>query len=257
MPEVPGFDRTFFGLLDQEERKRRELMLVNTIPWTGVSEDRERVHDVLRAKYASIGLPAPKPCWARSPYAMFGALTLLRQMQTASRQEAIKSIVPATENPLDAEVKRVFLEGAMDRDITVTMGANMREQLFRGKPSSDPPQSIVQLARLLAGRFTPPPTPGFQSRAAGWSDWVIYPMSIPFSYDLQAQTFCFVAFAKCAWLCRPPVVFNVDDDGNFVYARFEDGFEIERKRKPEPEAKNRLTNGEEPLALPAPEDETE
>jgi len=245
MPKEPHIDdRTFFGILDDYERKRHEIMLVSSLPWKGVSEDRERVHDVLDRMYASIGLAPAKKCWAKSPYSMFGAMSFLRQMQITSRQEAIKSIVPATENPLDVEAKRTFLEAVMERDLTVSMGGNLREQLFGGKANSAPPLSVTQLASLLAGRFTPPsygkPLP------AGWRDWVVYPLMAPFSYDLQSQTLCLAVFAKCAWLCRPPVVLDVDEDGNLTYARFEDGFEVTRKTE---SANSRLTDGK-TLELP-------
>ncbi len=247
MSENPHIDdRTFFGLLDDIDRQRHDLMLVNTLPWKGVSEDRERVHDVLRKMYAGIGLAPPKFCWARSPYSMFGAMTYLRQMQTAQRQEAIKAIVPASGQPLEDEARRTFLEAVMDRDISVTFGANLRGQLFGGKADSNCPRSVAQLAGLLGSRFTP--MPNGKPLPAGWNDWATYPLMAPFNYDLQSQTLCLAVFVRVAWISRPPVVFETDDDGNLLYARFEDGFEV--TRKPEPKDKTpALTDGE-TLLLP-------
>ena len=62
-------------------------------PWSGVSEDREVVHDALTKMYAAHNLPRPKFCWARSPFSMFGAIQYLRRMQTEQRQEVIKGLV--------------------------------------------------------------------------------------------------------------------------------------------------------------------
>ena len=206
MAENPHIDdRTFFAMLDGEERRRHELMLVNSLTWKGVSEDRERVHDVLRAKYAAIGLAPPKFCWARSPYAMFGAMSYLRQMQIGTRQETIKAIVPSTVDPLEVEAKRTFLEALFDRDLSVTMGGNLRDQLFSGRPDTIP-ACIPQLAEILAWKFTPPPNG--KPLPAGWKEWVVYPLMRPFNYDLQAQTICLAVFVRCAWMSRPPVQFE-------------------------------------------------
>jgi hypothetical protein len=227
-------DQAFFASIDPSVGA---LVVRSTVegeyPWSGVSEDREVVHDALTKMYASHNLPRPKFCWARSPFSMFGAIQYLRRMQTEQRQEVIKGLV-RSDDVLEMETKAVFLESVMDRDLTVTMGASLRQTLFPGRGWA--PMAIHQLATILRAQFTPSPTG--KPLSAGWQDWIVYPIEQPFNYALTSQTLCICPFVKAVWISRPPQFIRTDEDGNLhavggPAARFEDGYEVWATHEPE------------------------
>jgi hypothetical protein len=197
-------------------------------PWVHITEDREKVHDVLTGLYAKQGLPRPRFTWARSPAAMFGAISLLREMQTTMRQTVIKQMTVGLD-PMVAEVRAVFLESVMDKDLTVSMGANLRDAILPLDRDQRFLAPIAELAGRLSQKFTP--QPNGRPMPAGWNEWVAYPMERRFCYDLLSQTLCFCAFSRAVWLCRPPVFIKTDEEGHLhaetgPAVRFEDGFEV-------------------------------
>lgn len=231
-------------------------------PWQGVSEDREVVHDALTAIYAKLGYPRPRFNWARSPFAMFGAMQYLRQMQTQQRQVVVREIMRGG-NALEAEVRATFLEGILERDLTVSLGACLSSTILPGKEKQ--PIVLDELAEGLRRRFTP--APDGKPLPAGWKDWVLYPMKRPFNYALRTQTYCLFAFMRCVWICRPPQFIRTDDDGHLhcadgPAARWEDGYEVfsvyeAPERLPEPQDALALEESttNQPLGLPAPQKE--
>lgn len=258
MAKNPAVDNEkFFDFLAnaaQWEEHRKET----DFPWSGYSEDREKVHDAIAGIYSCRQLPRPIFSWARSPYSMFGAMQYLRSMQIGSRQEAIKAIVRGGD-PLEAEARAVFLESVMEKNLTVTVGANMRD-IF-GPRSEGWLKPVKQLAEILERKFTPPPNG--KPLSAGWKDWVMYSIAREFNHAMLTQTLCIAPFMRIVWISRPPMFLKTDDEGNLhcgdgPAVRFEDGFEIwhqhvkpERLETPEVE----VLEGKTVLALPAPKEE--
>lgn len=226
-------DEWFFAAIDPAVAALALRPKPGELPWEGVAEDREVVHDALTKMYADRQLPRPKFCWARSPFSMFGAIQYLRRMQTEQRQEVIKGMVVGGE-PLEAETRAVFLESVMDVNLTVTMGACLRDSMFP-KPGGAP-KAIKQLARVMQSQFTP--TPNGKPQPAGWRDWIVYPLEHPFNYALLSQTLCICPFMRMVWISRPPVFVRTDDEGNLhcedgPAARFADGFVVYARHVPE------------------------
>lgn len=235
-------DDAFFAAIDPNVGALAIRKPQGEFPWQGVAEDRETAHIALGASYAKLRYPKPRFNWARSPYAMFGAMQYLRQMQTQQRQVVVRELM-RSEDALEAEVRATFLEGILERDLTVSLGACLSSTIMPGYDS--PPKCLDQLHHVLRRQFQPPATG--KPLVAGWSDWVLYPMSRPFNYALRTQALCIFPFLRCAWLCRPPVTLETDEDGNLLYARFEDGFEVTRKAE---EKQPRLEGDGKILALP-------
>lgn len=262
MPKNPivDDDKLFDLLLDASkfEQRRKET----DYPWSGVMEDREVVHDALTKLYTGMHLPRPRFTWCRSPMSMFGALQYLRQMQIGSRQEAIKGIVRGGD-PMEAEIRATFLESIMDKDITVTMGACLRNSLLSRTGLGLLP--VRELSRILEANFTPPPNG--RPLPAGWRDWAFYPVDCAFNYALQSQAFILCPFVKAVWICRPPIFIHTDDEGHLhcadgPAARWEDGYEVYAtyeapERLPEPQDALALEESttNQPLGLPAPQKE--
>ncbi len=256
-------DKAFFGLLDdrvQTEQRRKDA----DFPWQGRSEDREVVKDALTKIYAAKGLPTPRFNFAKSPMSMFGAMQYLRQMQTGSRQEAIKGIVRGGD-PMESEIRATFLESIMDLNITTTMGACLRDSLLpKGDKSLLP---VRELASILEANFTPPPNG--RPLPAGWRDWVLYPVHCAFNYALQSQAFILCPFVKCVWVCRPPKFIMTDDEGHLhnaegPAAKWEDEYKVwatytKPEALPEPDEDLLIEHSVEVtrLGLPEPKEETE
>lgn len=253
-------DDKFFDLLmdaSKYEQRRKET----DFPWSGCSEDREVVHDALTKLYAAQGLPRPRFTWARSPMSMFGAIQYLRQMQIGSRQEAIKGIVRGGD-PMEMEIRSVFLESIFDKDITVTMGGCLRDSLLSRTGQGLLP--VRELATMLQANFTP--MPNGKPLPAGWRDWALYPVDCAFNHALLSQTFAIMPFVKAVWICRPPIFIKTDDEGHLhcaggPAARWEDGYEVwatyeAPKSLPEPDEHLVLEVSKDihTLGLPAPEE---
>ena len=226
-PKIDNAD--FFTLIDPEmgaiiadSERRRHLRLNTDFPWQGVTEDRERLRDAINARYKALGLNPPRITFSRSPNGAFGALMYLRQMQTSQRQNVITAMTTGGD-PLDAEARSVFLESIIDPNLTVSLGASLRDTLLPGKGRSLKP--LTQLASILGRRFSSP------HRGAGWSDWVVYPVEHGLDYDIQAQCFCLLPFVRSVYVSLPPLFVKTDEDGNLhcedgPAARFADGFEV-------------------------------
>lgn len=227
-------DTAFFTLIDPEmgqiiadAERRRHLRFNTDFPWEHVTEDRERLKDAINARYEALGLKHPRITFARSPNAAFGALMYLRQMQTTMRQNVITAMTKNDVDQLDAEARAVFLESIIDKDLTVSLGACLRDSLLPGEGRRLRP--LVQLADILRQKFTPPANG--KPQPAGWRDWVVYPVEHGFNYDIQTQCFCLLAFVKAVYVSLPPLFIRTDEDGNLHSAegpavRFADGFEI-------------------------------
>jgi hypothetical protein len=202
-------------------------------PWLNIAEDREVVHDALTGLYARLGLKRPRFTWARSPFAMMGAIRYMREMQTGTKGEAIKAMVKGLD-PIEAEIRSVFLDGIIDQNLSVTTGACLKNTLMGPNTShTSGLLPIKELAENLAQQF------GNYGRVAGWKDWALYPVWHEFNYALRTQTLCIIPFVHVCWISRPPVMVKTDDEGHLHCAdgpavRFADGFEVWAEyKKPE------------------------
>jgi hypothetical protein len=242
-------DKEFFAALDEIELVHRESN-EGEWPWSGIPEDREVAHNALTAIYARLGYAKPRFNWARSPYAMYGAMQYLRQMQIQQRQVVVREIMRGGD-ALEAEVRATFLEGILERDLTVSLGACLANQVFSSRPMRME-RPIAQMQEIFRHKFAHPPNG--KPIPAGWRDWVAYPLAYSdASFSLRSQALCMFPFLRCVWLCRPPVKI-LTDSGNLICAKFEDGFEIWRTPDEiDPEEQVRLETDTKILQLPAPE----
>ncbi len=243
-------DKQFFAALDENRGLTPYRRQEDEWPWSGIPEDREVAHDALTAIYARLGYARPRFNWARSPYAMYGAMQYLRQMQTQQRQVVVRDIMRGGD-ALEAEVRATFLEGILERDLTVSLGACLANQVFSSRPRRME-KPIAQMQEIFRYKFAY--APNGKPVPAGWREWVVYPLAYAdSSFRLRSQVFCMFPFLRCVWLCRPPVKI-LTDSGNLICARFEDGFEIWRNHDEiDPDAQVQIGDGK-ALQLPAPKE---
>ena len=227
-------DGAFFDALDTMELAKRETAA--GFPWNGVREDRYACEEVIAQMYAEAGLRLKRPrfAWAQSPRSMVGAISMLRQIHIGTRQTMVTELVPYT-NPIETEQKRVLLDAILDVNLTVTMGANLRDRFAQMYGGGSMPMAIKELADILAAQFTPPHK-GSLARPAGWRDWITYPVGYSESllprngHWLRSQSLVFAPFVGICWLSRPPLYVKTEQahlhstEGPAV--AFADGFEV-------------------------------
>jgi len=251
MPKNPEINNgSFFDLLDN-----RPGMSMHSPkgpwPWSGIPEDRAGAEEQVTAMYESWGYARPKFAWCLSPRSMNGAMTMLRQVHKESRFAMVNALVPSAGDPVEVETKRTLLHAMLDVNLTVTVGASLRDK-FRGNRSIMP-LPMRELSEACQQGFTPPLTG--MNRPANWSDVAVWPMEyVPFEW-LPSQALVISPYLKLCWLSRPPVEVQTEG-GHLTHARFADGWEVQRLADDEDERLElEVSKDIHTLGLPAPEEE--
>lgn len=265
MPKEPVIDnKEFFAALDEIELVRRESN--EGYPWQHVAEDRYAAELCIESLYKKHNLNPPRAySWARSPRAMWGAIKLIRQFQTESRQSVVAGLVPMTD-PVETEAKRVMLDTCLDRTITVTLGGNLCN-MFRMEMGSMR-RSLTDLKKVLDMQMEGEQGLGRGQRAPMFAEMTLWPIAnLSRLYNLKCQALVIAPFTHVCFLSRPPKYIRTNLEGRLhctegPAALFEDGYEVwTQQTSPDalPEPQDALTIEEsttnQPLGLPAPQKE--
>lgn len=262
-------DKEFFDILDEIQLVRKESN--EGYPWNHQQEDRQAAESCVAALYHAHKLPPPRAySWARSPRAMWGAIKLMRQFQTESRQNVVAGLVPMGD-PVETEAKRVMLDTCLDRTLTVTLGANLVNMFGSGYPKMRLHQmrrSLHDLKHILESQMEGENGLGRGMRAPSFAEMTMWPIaSLPSEfYNLKNQAIVIAPFMHVCFLSRPPKWIRTDELGRLHSADgpavlFEDGYEVWAAQTPQKALRDAI-EGEylpepEVLALPAPEVEND
>jgi hypothetical protein len=221
-------DKQFFAALDEIEIVRRESN--SGYPWQHVMEDRAAAEDCIASLYKKHSLNPPRAySWARSPRAMWGAIKLMRQFQTESRQNVVAGLIPMGD-PVETEAKRVMMDTIMDRTLTVTLGGNL-SNIFRTNLGTMR-RSLEDLKEILNLQMEGEHGLGRGQRAPMFAEMVLWPISnLPGFHNLKCQALVIAPFTHVCFLSRPPKYIKTNlagrlhcTDGPAVL--FEDGYEV-------------------------------
>lgn len=191
-------------------------------------EDQWAANQIVGDIYGSIGLKAPKYCWAKSPRVIHEAIELLRNIHVGERHKFIEAMIPYDSDVLRRESQKTLLEALIDRDVSVTMGANLYPQMpYSGRAR----YSLGRLPSFLEHALQPRNL-GRRTAPAGWSDACMYSVGFE-SKVLQEQTFCVLAYKAIAWMCSPGKKTETDEATVWTWG---DGYKVvlKHEKKEEP-----------------------